>query len=263
MNFAAGQHWGVLPVLPGGLPAYGTFMLLAIALGGWLYWRETRRAGAVGEPAMYVFLAALVGGALGAKLPVIFTQRALLTDPQAVAGLLWSGRSIVGGIIGGAGAVALLKWKLKIRERRGNLLVPALAAGLAVGRVGCFLHGCCAGLPTALPWGVDFGDGIARHPTQLYEALLMVGLLFFAWRADGWLRRPGVLFRAFIVLYALQRFVLELLRLPAETWLGLTVYQWLCVFLILRYGPELWRAWRAAALWPQMISAGGEHGGKA
>jgi len=93
------------------------------------------------------------------------------------------GKTIVGGLLGAWLAVELAKKKLKISYSTGDLYVFPLIVGMCLGRVGCFLTGLddhTHGLPTSLPWGVDFGDGIHRHPTQLYEIvfLMLLGIVF-------------------------------------------------------------------------------------
>jgi prolipoprotein diacylglyceryltransferase len=120
-----------------------------------------------------------------------------------------------------------------------------LAVGIAVGRIGCFLTGLddhTYGLPTTLPWGVDFGDGLARHPTQLYETAFLAGLAVVLLRLA---RRPlptGDLFKLFMISYFGFRLLLEGIK-PGEALAGLTPIQWCCLAMLAYYGP-----WMAAAL---------------
>jgi phosphatidylglycerol:prolipoprotein diacylglycerol transferase len=182
--------------------------------------RDANDAGAV-----WIVAAALVGGALGAKL---LELAVLPWSSVAAAGwtaALLSGRTVIGGFVGGSVAVVLVKRWLGIRERRGNEIAPAIAIGLAIGRIGCLCAGCCYGTPTSLPWGVDFGDGVARHPTQLYEALFALaafGLLLVARRRSP---APGRLFTAFVTAYLLFRFAEEFVREGDRIALGITPYQ--------------------------------------
>src|SRR4029450_6126480 len=84
-------------------------------------------------------------------------------------------------------AVELTKLVLHIHVKTGDTFALPLALALAVGRFGCFFNGCCFGQPSNLPWAVDFGDGIRRHPTQLYEVLFhltMAGVLIFLMRHE-------------------------------------------------------------------------------
>jgi prolipoprotein diacylglyceryltransferase len=143
-----------------------------------------------------------------------------------LTGIAGLGRSIEGAIAGGVVAIETLKRRHGIRGSTGLRLVAPLAAAIAVGRIGCFLAGLddeTYGTPTSLPWGVDFGDGVPRHPVQLYESAAMA--IFFAVfvvllrssDSDAMLRRTG--FYLFVGFYAAQRFVWEFLK-PYGTVIG-------------------------------------------
>ena len=121
-----------------------------------------------------------------------------------------------------------------------------LALGIAIGRIGCFLAGLpdhTYGLPTSLPWGVDFGDGIARHPTQLYEAVFLAWLAWYLSRAS--LRRPaahvnGDLFKLFMVSYLGLRLAIDFIK-PGLAFLGLTSIQWVCLLTLVHYRRDIAR----------------------
>jgi phosphatidylglycerol:prolipoprotein diacylglycerol transferase len=117
-----------------------------------------------------------------------------------------------------------------------------LVVGIAIGRVGCFLTGLednTYGLPSNLPWAVDFGDGIPRHPTQLYEIafLLLVLLPTLMWLKDR-APREGDLFKAFMVGYLAFRLGLEFLK-PGDPIVGLTGIQWACIAGLVWYARYL------------------------
>jgi phosphatidylglycerol:prolipoprotein diacylglycerol transferase len=91
------------------------------------------------------------------------------------------GKSVVGGLAGAILAIEILKRRFGIVGSTGLRFAAPLAAAIAVGRLGCFFAGIedrTYGTPTDLPWGRDFGDGVPRHPVQLYEAIAMT--LFLA-----------------------------------------------------------------------------------
>jgi|SRR5882672_682234 len=124
--------------------------------------------------------AAFVGGTLGSKLlywledPQLTLQH--LHDPAYLLG----GKTIVGALLGGLFAVEAMKRYIGLHQSTGDLFAIPVAVGLAIGRIGCFLTGLSDntyGTPTSLPWGVDFGDGIDRHPTQLYEIVFLLALI--------------------------------------------------------------------------------------
>jgi len=141
-----------------------------------------------------------------------------------LSGIHGVARSIEGAIAGAIVAVEVLKWRAGMRGSTGLRLVAPLAAAIAVGRIGCFFAGLddmTYGTPTGLPWGVDFGDGVRRHPVQLYEAAVMAA--FFGWfllllrQGHSAAVRAG--FYLFVGVYAVQRFAWEFLK-PYATVLG-------------------------------------------
>jgi len=131
---------------------------------------------------------------------------------------IWTpGHSIAGAIAGGVVAVELYKHARGIRGSTGLQFVGPLALGIAVGRLGCYFAGLpdyTYGTPTSLPWGVDFGDGIRRHPVQLYESAAMLTFLAVYVAALGRHDRTFIRnsFYLFVGWYALQRFVWEFLK---------------------------------------------------
>jgi phosphatidylglycerol---prolipoprotein diacylglyceryl transferase len=154
-----------------------------------------------------------------------------------LAGTFAIGHSIAGGIIGGIVGVEIYKGLNGIRGSTGRAFVAPLAAGIAVGRLGCFFAGLpdyTYGVPTALPWGVDFGDGIPRHPVQLYESGAMLVFLVLYLRGIA-LAVPFVLrdgFYLFVAFYGVQRFFWEFLK-PYPTLLGpFNVFHILCFGMV-------------------------------
>jgi prolipoprotein diacylglyceryltransferase len=91
----------------------------------------------------------------------------------------------VGGLVFGLISVELTKRYIGLRDSTGDLYAIPLALGIAIGRIGCFLTGLSDntyGTPTNLPWAINFGDGIPRHPTQLYEILFLLALIPILYR---------------------------------------------------------------------------------
>jgi phosphatidylglycerol:prolipoprotein diacylglycerol transferase len=127
------------------------------------------------------------------------------------------GRSIVGALAGAIMAVEIFKRARGIAGSTGLIFVPAFATSVVVGRWGCFRAGLSDethGTPTTLPWGHDFGDGIPRHPVQLYESFTMLAFLVVALvligRRDAFFMRNG--FYLLVLVYAGQRFLWEFLK---------------------------------------------------
>lgn len=162
-----------------------------------------------------VSLAAFIGAAYGSKLPFIMSGGSWLAD----------GKTILTGIAGAYLAVEITKWMLGIHAKTGDSFAIPLALAVAVGRWGCFFNGCCYGLPTRLPWAVDFGDGVGRHPTQIYESLFHLTLAAVLWTLTvyGVLRYQRL--KLYLIAYCVYRFATEWIRPEPQVWLGLTFYQ--------------------------------------
>ena len=127
------------------------------------------------------------------------------------------GRSVVGALVGAIIAVEIFKWRKGVRGSTGLIFVPAFATSVIIGRIGCYLSGLqdnTYGLPTTLPWGHDFGDGVLRHPVQLYESfsmLIFIGAaLILLARRQPFFMRNG--FYCMVLFYSGQRFVWEFLK---------------------------------------------------
>src|SRR5438128_4210996 len=148
---------------------YGLMMMAAFLLGGWAMQKELRRRGMSEEYAADVVVAAVIGGIIGAKV-----WYAVLT--RDVAALLSRGGMVwYGGFLGGVAAVALNSWRRRVPTRfTMELTAPVLALGYAIGRVGCFLVEDDYGMPTTLPWGLRFPNGLppttAGNLKQLFGA---------------------------------------------------------------------------------------------
>ena len=147
-----------------------------------------------------------------------------------VTGIAGIGRSAFGAIFGGIAGVEI--WK-RIKHRGGStgvVYIVPLSIGMILGRIGCQLSGLedmTYGAPTSLPWAWDFGDGIGRHPSPLYESLAMLAFLagFLIWfrRAPQAVVASG--FYVFVAYYALQRFTIEFTKPYGAALAGLDVFQ--------------------------------------
>ncbi len=231
------DHWGIQPILfnIGNLqvPAYSFFVLLGLIVGLVVYAYESKRRKLLNDDGVFIAFGAILGGVIGAKILEFAINidfvLANLSNPVA----LMSGRTIVGGLIGGTVGVMIVKKLIGSKERRGNMFAPAIALGVAIGRLGCFFVGCCYGKATSLPWGVDFGDHILRHPTQIYESIFMLGMFIYLERIKNREDvKPGQLFKTLMLSYFTFRFLIEFIRVEPVIFMGLTVFQIICVGVI-------------------------------
>jgi phosphatidylglycerol:prolipoprotein diacylglycerol transferase len=228
---------------------YALCMVAAVVTGLLLARRTPAPSGLDGTQRLGLALGAFAGGMLAAKLPF------LLGDwPALASGVAWldNGKTLLLGLVGGYLGVEIAKWALGIKTKTGDSFAVPVAAAVGVGRFGCWLAGCCYGLPTGLPWGVDFGDGLRRHPTQLYEAAFhLSAAVVLAWLQRRHLFR-GQLIKLYFLAYFVFRFVTEFIRPEPRVALGLTMYQWLAVGSVLLFvGLWRWDARRYGAQWAQ------------
>jgi len=184
-----------------------------------------------------ILVGAIVGGALGAKVPW------LVMDPEGlVSGAVWlsDGRTITFGLVGGYFGVEVAKLSAGVRTKTGDGFAVPLAASIAVGRLGCFWSGCCFGMATHVPWGVDFGDGFARHPTQLYEVFFHASAALALYQLGKRGLFPRQRIKLYFLAYFVYRFFTEWLRPEPQLALGLTLYQWTSVAFILLFVVLWW-----------------------
>lgn len=201
--------------------SYGLMIAIGIVVGLFLARRQAVREGInpdkIVDIAFYILLAALIGSRL---LFVLTNFGEYFADPIKILKIWEGGLVFYGGLIP---AVAIGIWYIK---RLGlplwqvtDIFAPSVAIGHAFGRIGCFLAGCCYGMPSSLPWAVTFTDprslapqGIPLHPTQLYSSLGLFATFAFL----IWLRKrktfPGELLWSYILVYSIVRFFMEFLR---------------------------------------------------
>lgn len=254
----------------------------------YLLLRKREKVRMPADKSLWILVGAVLGAAIGSKVlsliedPWILVQH--ITDPRYLTG----GKTIVGGLLGGLIGVEWAKKRVGWTPSTGDTAVWPLIIGMCIGRVGCFLAGLpdgTYGTPTKWFTGVDFGDGIPRHPTQLYEIvfLLLLGLCieWFArvrtrnrmrsrtraasrTRADTRRRRTGNVrselpdgarFQMFMVGYLAFRLLIEFIKPTPHPYFGLSNIQWASIFGILYYIPRL-RTWLSS---PPTLEMEAEH----
>src|SRR4051794_26273283 len=236
------------------LQTFGLMMGLGFVVSGLIITRHLRDLGKPVDWAYEMVFAALVGGVVGARLWWVGENWSDAKDD--LIGSLFSGAGLVwyGGAIGGAIAVLLWAW------RRGwlglqllDVAATPLAAGYAIGRIGCQLAGDGDyGIPWNGPWAMAYPDGtvpttVKVHPTPVYETItmLLVAALLWRWR-HRW--RPGTLFAVYLILAGLERFLVEFIRRNDSVLLGLTQPQLLSLVMIA--GGGIWLLVRRPAAAP-------------
>jgi phosphatidylglycerol---prolipoprotein diacylglyceryl transferase len=247
MSFPYYFHVGPISIHP-----HLLFEALAYTLGFRLYLELRRQRGDLVPDFQrwWVIAAAAIGAVLGSKFLFLLEDPGQTLQHITQPAVLFSGKTIVGALIGGLFAVEFAKRRLGVAARTGDLFALPLCVGIAIGRVGCFLTGIedqTTGIPTTLPWGVNFGDGLIRHPTQLYEILfvLILGAVIFIVSRRP--HREGDLFKLFMVGYFAFRLCCDFLKPDVRVFAGLSSIQWACVAMLLYYSPDILRWIRGPA----------------
>ena len=154
--------------------------------------------------------------------------------------------SVAGALAGAIVGVEAYKALRGVKGSTGGVFVGSFSLGVVIGRFGCFFAGLADdtyGLPTHLPWGVDLGDGVSRHPVQLYEsasmAAFLIAYLIGLQRRRPWAMRRG--FYAMCIWYGAQRFLWEFLKPYPRLFGPFNVFHILCLGLVI-YGWLYYRA---------------------
>lgn len=231
------------------------FEALAYVTGYGVFRRDHIRQGdVIAEPERWTVIAAAAVGALAGSRMLGLAEQWPTVAAAARSGhflaLLFAsgGKTIVGGVLGAWLAVEIAKRVSGIRHRTGDLFVVPLCIGIAVGRIGCFIAGFADdtyGNPTKLPWAVNFGDGIGRHPVQLYEVLFLSFLAFLLNRPANW--SEGSRFRGFLAAYLGWRVAIDFLK-PQPLIAGMNVIQWTSAAGLVVLGVEWIRSIRLTKL---------------
>ncbi len=235
------MHPELLHIGPVTIYSYGLMMATAFLTCYFLLNWEFKKIGAPRDFASNLIFWAAIGGILGAKIFYLFEHLPeLIADP---AGMIFSGAGLVfhGGLIGGTITVIIILRKNNLSILKyGDIIGPVLLVGQGIGRIGCFLAGCCHGSACDLPWAVTFPYASPPadypvHPTQLYETLLNFSFFFvLVFLIRPRTKKYGVTFGIYLLFAGLERFLLEFIRVnPKDAW-GLSHYQYssLAIFLV-------------------------------
>ncbi len=203
------------------LYTYGFFIALGFLAGVTLARTEARRMGASPEKFTDLCFYMLIAAILGSRVFYAATAPRVFLDDPLEFFKIWKG----GLVFYGAFFAALLTLVIYVKKkampfwRTADILAPPLAAGHALGRIGCFFAGCCYGKTCELPWAVTFSHpeslapvGVALHPTQLYSSLNNFIIFAALW---SWRKRKtfdGQLFWLYVLMYGITRSVIEAFR---------------------------------------------------
>jgi phosphatidylglycerol:prolipoprotein diacylglycerol transferase len=181
------------------------------------------------EQRLLILVSGVVGALLGSRLLAIFENYALFQHTKNQWLFILSNKTILGGLLGGLITIELCKWFANIRASSGDLMTYPIIVGLIIGRIGCAFAGLedgTYGIPTSLPWGMDLGDGIFRHPTNLYEILFLFVIFIVLQANDARIQRyDGLKFKLFLFSYLVFRFAVEFIKPDPKIVAGLSAIQ--------------------------------------
>ncbi|RYU86560.1 diacylglyceryl transferase [Mucilaginibacter terrigena] len=234
------MHFPVnIPLGSAVIPAHFVFETLAY-FAGYRYYTYLRRQGydtISTDKRLIIFIGAAFGAFAGSHIVGVLEHPEFLSKLNIF--YFMGNKTIIGGMLGGLIGVELTKRQIGVTVSSGDLMVYPLILAMVIGRIGCFLAGLedgTYGIQSTLPWAINFGDGIHRHPTNLYEILFWIML----WLALFLIERKleftnGSRFKVFMVAYLLFRFFIEFIKPDYFFSFGLSVIQLVCVAGILYY----------------------------
>jgi len=213
-------HIGSFPI-----NTYGVFLAIAFLCAILVAVRLAARDGLPRERIYDLSLWMLLGGLIGSKILMLFTEPEYRDHPLQLLSLdfLRSGGVFYGGLIGAVltGYFLMKRYKLPW-WKTADACAPGIAIGNFFGRQGCFAAGCCWGKPTSLPWGVKFTElghqitgvptDVYLHPTQLYESFAMLIVFLFLLWMHRRKRFNGQVILLYALLYSIVRFAIEFVR---------------------------------------------------
>ena len=220
------------------LQTFGICFALAFLVSGLIVGRRFRELGHPADWTYEMVFAALIGGLIGSRLDFLLQNWDDVSDD--LLGNIFSGSGLVwfGGLVGGAlGVILWARWRRFLGWQLFDTAAVPLAAGYAVGRIGCQLSGDGDyGVESDLPWAMSYPDGTVPttdevHPTPVYETLAMGIAAIVLWRLRDRFA-PGVLFGIYLIVAGVERFLIEFIRRNEEVVAGLTQAQLISLVLL-------------------------------
>lgn len=214
-----------------------------MSVGSALYWFLSKGDGISTQRREYLLIGAGIGALIGSRLIGSLENPALFFHPPALI-YYYVSKTIIGGIAGGILGIEAMKLIIGHNNSTGDKITIPLIVSIIIGRIGCLFTGVIDGTvgnPCSYFWCFNQGDGILRHPTSLYEIIFLSILLayFLFLKKKAW--PSGVLFRVFIILYFLFRFLIEFIKPTQPLLVSLSVIQLVCIFYAIWYIYDIYR----------------------
>ncbi|MGE8206497.1 prolipoprotein diacylglyceryl transferase [Heyndrickxia sp. NPDC080065] len=228
------------PIYIFGIHPHLLFEALAYFIGFRVYLHTRNKERIPMEKAMWVVVGAIFGAAIGSKMVYWFEDPVKTINHWNNIQYMMEGKTIVGGLLGGLVGVELAKKWIGWTRSTGDDFVLPLAVGMMIGRIGCFLTGLddhTYGIETTWITGIDFGDGIQRHPTQLYEIVFLFLLIVFLMiiKKRKMILWEGYLFQLFMLSYLTFRLFIDFIKPTPHPYLHLNNIQLASIVGIIYY----------------------------
>jgi phosphatidylglycerol:prolipoprotein diacylglycerol transferase len=232
---------------------YGVMVVLAVISIIAISWREAKRVGVPEDHIFSLAVWAIISGVVFSRVIHIIDQwDYYMKNPSQI--LNFEGLGVYGAVIGIILAVVVycLIRKLSIWQL-GDIIAPGALVGMAIGRIGCVINGCCYGLPTTLPWAVIYVNpnsyaplGVPIHPTQVYHLLWNMTAFGLVWSLRRRLKPTGSLFLLYLALYATGDLIVRFFREGTPFLFGIQQAQLIGIIILVVTVPTLViRIWRA------------------
>jgi len=238
--------------------SYGFMLMMAFYTCYYFLNKDLKRLGYDSNLSGDIVFAAAVGGILGSKIYYLIENfDRVIADPT---GMIFSGAGLVflGGLMGGTLGVTFVINKNNLSWITfADIVAPLLILGYAIGRIGCLLVGDDYGLPTHLPWGIEFPNGLppstysifqtyypwvnldnfepgvlSVHPTPIYETIIGGLIFYYLYQKRTSVTIVGSLFFTYLILAGTERFIVEFLRVNEKYFIGLSGAQMISILMI-------------------------------
>lgn len=210
---------------------WGFFVGLAFVAGFFLILHYSQKENISQIDILNLSLLIFLGAIIGARVVYVLQYPFLSTKDFFMINT--GGLAFHGGLLGAVITGWLYARKRKLNFwRLADIIAPAAALGIFIGRIGCFLINDHQGAATRLPWGILWPDGVIRHPVALYLSLNGLLLFFILCFFKKRIKQEGHLFLIFLTYYGVTRFLLDFTRVGDPRWGGLFVSQWLSLLIL-------------------------------
>ena len=217
------MHPEIIGFGPFHLKFYGLALTASFLVGTYISIRRARRAGVSEDLIVWLSLVVLALAVLGSRALYVLTHLEEYADGPLGFFKVWEGGlSMYGGVLAAvAGGIAFLRARGQRVWLVCDVVAPAVALGEAITRLGCFMNGCCFGVPTRLPWSVTFPEdsfsayvfpGGALHPSQLYSFAAALAVFLALLRLERRIKYEGGLFWLCVLLLSCARFLVDFTR---------------------------------------------------